>query len=85
MEQILLNEEQNKELYFQILYSVSLALRPLAIEELVTIVEHDDLSELISLSRSFFFLCQGILYLIHQSAKDYLVEGRAQKLFTVGI
>ena len=84
-------DDEDRELCLQILRSVTLAFRPLSIRELITVaklptelLEANSLSELIELCGSFVILRHGLLYFVHQSAKDYLVSDGAQKLFPTG-
>jgi hypothetical protein len=72
------DEDEDRTLCLRILRAVSLALRPLSQEELITIadlprefLEDDGLSELD--------------YFVHQSAKDYLVGRGARELFPAGL
>jgi WD40 repeat protein len=92
MEEVLQYQDvEDRNFCLQILRSVTLAFRPLSKRELVTgaklpmkLLEHDGLSELIKICGSFIIIRDGFLYFVHQSAKDYLVGDRAQKLFPTG-
>jgi hypothetical protein len=92
MEQVLQGEdEKDRHFCLQVLRSVSLAFRPLSMEELITtaelsieLLEDNGLSELIELCRSFVIVRDNFLYFIHQSAKDYLITDQTLKLFPAG-
>ena len=66
--------------------------RPLSLEELITVAAlpgdfkvHEYLLELIDLCSSFVTVPQRSVYFIHQSAKDLLTTGGAEKLYSNGI
>jgi hypothetical protein len=66
---------------FVTLTSTATVYRPITLEELISLVEilegmSDDLEslgEIISLYGSFLTIREGIIYFVHQSAKDYLL------------
>ncbi|RDW68629.1 hypothetical protein BP5796_09286 [Coleophoma crateriformis] len=75
----------------RILRSACLAVRPLALEELVItaglpeeLLKDSSLDQLIDLCGSFITVTQGKIFFIHQSAKDYLVADAAN-LFSTGL
>ncbi|KAF2427768.1 NACHT-domain-containing protein, partial [Tothia fuscella] len=82
-------------LYKQILASTAVVYRPITLKELISLVEipedmADDLesmSEIISYCRSFLTVREGIIYFVHQSAKDYLLTDAetVNKVFPSGI
>ncbi|KIX02800.1 uncharacterized protein Z518_08743 [Rhinocladiella mackenziei CBS 650.93] len=80
--------EEGRHYCVAILRSVTLTFRPLSMEELITTaglpseLQASDLLHLIELCGSFVTVRRGIIYFIHQSAKDYLVTGGAPKLFS---
>lgn len=92
IEEISQINDEDRKFCFQILRSMCLVFRPLAVEELITTAElpteflyDDSLFELIDFCSSFVTVRQRNIYFIHQSAKDYLIAGGAQKLFSSGI
>jgi hypothetical protein len=64
----------------QILAISSVVYRPITLQELKALVaslenfDHNDLEEIIGFCGSFLTLREGIVYFIHQSAKDYLLN-----------
>jgi NACHT domain len=92
MEQVLQGGKRERDFCLQILRAVSLALRPISTEELITLaglptklLDNDGLFEFIDLCGSFIIVRENILYFVHQSAKDYLVSEGTQKLFAAGL
>jgi hypothetical protein len=92
MERVLQGRNKERDFCLQILRAVSLAFRPISTEELITMAKlptellaNNRLSEFIDLCGSFIIVRENILYFIHQSAKDYLIDGGASKLFTAGL
>jgi hypothetical protein len=83
-------DEEDRHLCLVVLRWVTLTFRPLSIEELITTAElplelrEIGLLDLVELCGSFITVRKGIIYFVHQSAKDYLVDG-AQKLFSNGL
>jgi WD40 repeat protein len=81
-------DEEDRNFCLQILRSVSLAIRPLSIEELIIVAQlpkeflDDSVSDLVELCGSFIVIRERILYFVHQSAKDYLVGDGALRLFS---
>lgn len=73
----------------QVLGASTLAYRPIHLAELTYIAHlpdefHSDqntLKELIGLCGSFLIVRNGVIYFVHQSAKDYLVESASAELF----
>jgi WD40 repeat protein len=92
MDQILQTEdEEDQHFCLRILRSATLAFRPLLTEELITTAGlplellDSGILNLIELCGSFITVRKGILYFIHQSAKDYLAADGTQKLFSPGL
>jgi hypothetical protein len=91
MEQICNSEEA--DLCKQILASTAVVYRPITLEELSSLVEllkdtADDLEslrEIIGLCGSFLTVREGIIYFVHQSAKDYLFAKSVHEIFPSGI
>ena len=75
-----LNDGEDLEICKRILASITLAYRPIHLEELVSIAgipeelldDQGSLEELVGLCGSFLIIREGIIYFVHQSAKDYL-------------
>ncbi|KAF1360783.1 WD40 repeat-like protein [Lizonia empirigonia] len=75
----------------QVLAAVALVYRPIALKELVTLVEplesiadNSELQEIIGLCGSFLTLQEQTVYFVHQSAKDFLLAKAAQDVFPAG-
>jgi hypothetical protein len=90
MKQIQCLDREDVEPCIQILSSVSLAYRPIHLKELVAIAglqgEPDNitsLNELVDLCGSFLTVREETIYIVHQSAKDYLTSNSSQ-LFPLG-
>jgi hypothetical protein len=90
MEQIYKSEEA--DLCKQILASVAIVYRPITLEEVIPLVEilddtsdDSELREIISLCGSFLTIRQGIVYFVHQSAKDYLFAKAVDIIFPSGL
>ncbi|KAH7401121.1 beta transducin-like protein HET-E2C*4 [Phaeosphaeria sp. MPI-PUGE-AT-0046c] len=78
------------EVCTRILAISTLVFRPLTIKELPALMEEleeDDsetVLELVGLCGSFLTLRDGIVYFVHQSAKEFLLNGAAGELFPTG-
>lgn len=90
MQQIRSSEDMN--LCIQILAVLLLTYRPITLSELQPLLEADELdddldtlSEIIQLCGSFLSLRDGIIFFIHQSAKDFLLEQECKVIFPFGI
>ncbi|KAF1955653.1 WD40 repeat-like protein [Byssothecium circinans] len=75
----------------RILASIATVYRPVTLQELVSLVELLDevgdlesLQEIISLCGSFLTVRDGIVYFVHQSAKDFLLEKVSDNIFPSG-
>ena len=86
-----LEDSDDVESCRQILSSVTVAYRPLHLKELVATAglqeDPDDLqslNELINLCASFLIIRDGIVYFVHQSAKDYFSTGKGSEIFPLG-
>jgi hypothetical protein len=90
MEQIRNSDDSN--LCKQILALIAIVYRPITLKELTSLVEvlddmADDLEsirEIISLCGSFLTLREGIVYFVHQSAKDFLFAKAFHEVFPSG-
>lgn len=74
----------------QILAVVSLVFRPITLSELTSLMEMPDtvpqddletLEEIIKNCGSFLTLRDGIIYFVHQSAKDFLLKDASEQIF----
>ncbi|KAG6989789.1 hypothetical protein G7Y79_00064g094120 [Physcia stellaris] len=81
-------EDRNDvELSQRILSSVTLALRPLHLQEIVIFAKlpgHENVEDLVGLCGSFLTIRGEIVYLVHQSAKDYLDDDERREVFPSG-
>lgn len=70
----------------RILRLVTLAFRPLRLEEIAVFakIPKSDLKDLVSYCGSFVAVRDETVYLIHQSAKDYLSDGKGNSIFHSG-
>ncbi|CAN9463327.1 unnamed protein product [Alternaria alternata] len=89
MDQI--SESDGAEICLQVLASTAILYRPVAVPELVALVEQledlDDLEsvrEIIGFCRSFLTLREDTVYFVHQSAKDFLFAKAYSKAFPAG-
>ncbi|KAF1936956.1 HET-domain-containing protein [Clathrospora elynae] len=90
MQQI--SESDDAELCKQMLALIALVYRPITLEELVALVKQlediaddtDSIREIIGLCGSFLTLRDGIVYLVHQSAKDFLLAKAAGEVLPSG-
>jgi hypothetical protein len=91
MEQIYSSEEA--DLCKQILASTAIVYRPITLRELTSLVgmledtsnDPESLGEIIGLCGSFLTIREGIIYFVHQSAKDYLFANAAHQIFPSGL
>lgn len=82
-------EKWDAEACYGILAVTTLAYRPLHLLELRTLTGEksstiDELSRLVHLCGSFLTVQASYVYLIHQSAKDYLTTNAATKIYPTG-
>lgn len=86
-------DSNHADLCTQILASTAAVYRPITLEELTSLVEIledmsddlDSLREIIGLCGSFLTIREGIIYFVHQSAKDYLLAKAVHKISPSGI
>ncbi|KAM0263379.1 hypothetical protein ACHAQJ_001235 [Trichoderma viride] len=75
----------------QILAITSVVYRPITLAELSCLVESrnyydsNELAEIIGSCGSFLTIREGVVYFIHQSVKDFLLEKASDKIFVSGI
>ncbi|KAL5114448.1 hypothetical protein ACEQ8H_007645 [Pleosporales sp. CAS-2024a] len=86
MQQI--SKTDDAELCKQMLAVVALVYRPIALQELVALVEplekitdDSELQEIIGLCGSFLVLREQTVYFVHQSAKDFLLSKATRDIF----
>lgn len=88
LKQVLHQKDQNDiELSRRVLCSVTLALRPLRLEEIAVFAEvpsDEDIGELMGLCGSFLTVREETVYMIYQSVKDYLSDGERKEIFLLG-
>jgi len=89
MQQI--SKSDDAELCKQVLASIALVYRPITLKELVALVEQlgeiandKELREIIGFCGSFLTLREDTIYLVHQSAKDFLLAQAAEEVFPSG-
>ena len=87
LDQIFNKEDKDDiELCRRILCSVTLAFRPLRLGEIAVFARilESDLKGLVSHCGSFITVREETAYLVHQSVKDYLSNGKTQRVFHLG-
>ncbi|KAH6977605.1 NACHT domain-containing protein [Ilyonectria destructans] len=89
MEQI--STSNDAKLCKEILAIASVIYRPITLEELKVLVEslddldQDDLEEIIKSCGSFLTLREGVIYFVHQSAKDFLLKKSSNEILPSSI
>ncbi|GKT96934.1 LOW QUALITY PROTEIN: beta transducin-like protein HET-E4s [Colletotrichum tofieldiae] len=83
------------ELCRQVLSLVSVVYRPLSLAELASLVEslgdHADdanylnLEEIIATCGSLLTVREGVVYFVHQSAKDFLIKNESERIYPHGV
>ena len=79
-------------LYKRILAVIAIVYRPITVTELTSLVEMpedraddpESIREIIGLCGSFLTVREGVIYFMHQSAKDFLLEQVSSKIFPSG-
>jgi hypothetical protein len=86
-----INSSDDADLCKQMLASIAVAYRPLKMQELACLVELENLAydleslrDIIGLCGSFLTIQDGVVYLVHQSAKDYLIVRVSNEIFPSG-
>ncbi|KAH5983398.1 hypothetical protein HBI84_247640 [Parastagonospora nodorum] len=86
-----ISKSNSAEICLQILASTATLYRPIAVPELVALVEQledlDDLEsvrEIVGFCRSFLTLREDTVYFVHQSAKDFLFTSAYDEVFPDG-
>ena len=78
-------DSEDIEVCRRILCAVILAFRPLCLDEIAIFAGvKDDVSELIGYCASFITIREDIVYLVHQSAKDFLCDGKRTEILPSG-
>ena len=79
-------DESDIESCRRILCSVTLAFRPLRLKEIAVFakISESELEVLVDFCGSFITIREETAYLIHQSAKDYLSDGKRNDIFISG-
>ena len=87
LDQVLLQkDEDDVKLCRRILRAVVLAFRPLRLEEIEVFTEGlGDVQDLAGHCGSFITIREGVAYLVHQSAKDFLADERRTGIFHSGL
>ena len=79
-------DEDDVKVCRRILRAVVLAFRPLHLEEIEVFTEGlGDVQGLVSHCGSFIAVREGVAYLVHQSAKDFLADGKRTGIFHSGL
>jgi hypothetical protein len=87
-----ISEYDGADICRQVLALIAMMYRPIAISELVVLVEEledladdlDSVREIIGYCRSFLTLREDTVYFIHQSAKDFLFAKALEEIFPNG-
>ena len=90
MEQICHSDDA--DLCKQILASTAVMYRPVTLKKLTSLIElpedmaddQESLPEIIGVYGSFLTVREGIIYFVHQSAKDYLLTYESDRIFPSG-
>ena len=88
-----ISKSRNAELLRRILAAVSVAYRPITLEEVPALVDAPDriasnskaLTEIVGLCGSFLTLRERTISFVHQSAKDFLLQQARGEIFPSGI
>ncbi|KAK2470482.1 hypothetical protein H9L39_18099 [Fusarium oxysporum f. sp. albedinis] len=85
-----ITDSVDADLCKQILAIASVVYRPATLKELTSLVEsledfeQNDLEEIIGSCGSFLTLREGVIYFVHQSAKDYLLDKVSDQIVPSG-
>jgi hypothetical protein len=88
-----IRDSNDADLCKQILAVISVAYRPVTLQELISLVNSlasfgddlESLEEIIASCGSFLTLREGILYFVHQSAKEFLLDKASVQIIPCGI
>jgi hypothetical protein len=86
-----ISESRDVKVCKEILAIASVVYRPITLEELKVFVEsmehddYDDLPQIVKACGSFLTLREDIMYFVHQSAKDFLLEKAFDQLLPSGV
>ncbi len=86
-----ISESEDADICKQILAVISVVYRPISLLELQALTPSlegftlDDLKDIVGSCGSFLTLKEDVIYLVHQSAKDYLLSKEAADMFPSGV
>ncbi|KFA80866.1 hypothetical protein S40288_09798, partial [Stachybotrys chartarum IBT 40288] len=81
-----ISESRDAEVCKELLAIASVVYRPITLEELKVLAEsveqddYDDLPQIIKACGSFLTLRKGVMYFVHQSAKEFLLEKASEEI-----
>jgi hypothetical protein len=87
-----IHQSGDSELYMRILSSIATVYEPITLSELISLIDiledmsndAESLQEIIGFCGSFLTVQKGIIYFVHQSAKDYLLTEASDEVFPSG-
>ncbi|RBA11776.1 hypothetical protein FPRO05_14235 [Fusarium proliferatum] len=85
-----ISDSSDAEICKEILAIASVVYRPITLEELKVLVEsleeddYNDLPQIIKACGSFLTLREGVIYFVHQSAKDFLLNKASDQILPSG-
>ncbi|KAK7571598.1 hypothetical protein V3481_018809 [Fusarium oxysporum f. sp. vasinfectum] len=85
-----IGDSKDADLCKEVLAIASVVYRPIALDELKVLIEsledldQDDLEEIIRSCGSFLTLREGVIYFVHQSAKDFLLNKAYDQILPSG-
>ncbi|KAF9775895.1 hypothetical protein IL306_005973 [Fusarium sp. DS 682] len=85
-----IGDSKDVDLCKEVLAIASVVYRPITLDELKVLVEsfedldQDDLEEIIRSCGSFLTLREGVIYFVHQSAKDFLLNKASDQILPSG-
>ncbi|KAF2730824.1 beta transducin-like protein HET-D2Y [Polyplosphaeria fusca] len=87
-----INDSEDANLCRQALAIVAVVYRPITLQELTSLIEEldsidkdlDSIREVVSLCGSLLTVRDGIIYFVHQSAKDFLLKKASDVIFPYG-
>lgn len=86
-----IGDSEDASLCKEVLAIASVVYRPITLDELKVLVEsledldRDDLEEITRSCGSFLTLLEGVIYFVHQSAKDFLLNKASDQILPSGI
>ncbi|QKD56751.1 uncharacterized protein FOBCDRAFT_321215 [Fusarium oxysporum Fo47] len=85
-----IGDSKDADLCKEVLAIASVVYRPITLDELKVLIEsledldQDDLEEIIRSCGSFLTLREGVIYFVHQSAKDFLLNKASDQILPSG-